>query len=194
MPEDINPYASPTITEATPHQGRSTWRTLGRVALLGLLGCPIGGAIGGIAGGAGAATLGTVYIVASGGQPNNTLLLPADPFQFSTGIIAFGAMLGAVYGAMLGSSLGCLLGIIVALLKHSRRKRVTFWTAVVCGVGGALVGALGGGILGSPGSQAAWIPLGIIIGAMAGSAGGMALGYAMTSLRRFCFEPSERHG
>ena len=180
MIQDINPYASPTITEEAPRQSRSFWRTLGRIALLGLLGCLFGTAIGGVIGGLGAATLGAAYVVASGGQPTDVLPLRVNPADFATGIIGLAAAMGAVYGGQLGSVVGCLLGVIVALLKRPLRKRVIFSTAVVCGVGGALIGALGGGILGTPGSLAIWMPIGILIGAMAGAAGGMLLGYLMT--------------
>jgi hypothetical protein len=125
--------------------------------------------------------LGAVYVATTGVQPTDALPMGVDLADSPIGIIGFGAAMGANSGAQLGGVVGCLLGIIVALWKRPLSKRVTFWTAVACGVGGALIGALGGGILGSPGSRAIWVPAGILIGAMTGAAGGTMLGYVMTS-------------
>ena len=87
MTQNTNPYASPTMTEEATGQGRSLWRTLGRVALLGVVGYLIGGAIGGVTGGAGAAALGATYVVASGGQPTDVLPGPTTPADFALGIV-----------------------------------------------------------------------------------------------------------
>lgn len=184
MTQDTNPYASPKITEEPPRVGTSNWRKIGRVVCLGPVGLLVGYLTGWFAALVGSITLGALFVVASGGEVID--VLPGDDNDgvdvIATWVTRDVTSMGMAFGMLLGGPLGGLLGVIVALWKRPTRKSVTFWTAVVCGTAGSLIGAWGGGILGSPQSQAIWIPIGILIGAMAGSAGGMFLGYAMATL------------
>jgi len=164
----LNPYQSPW--EPSPPKKTSPPRVMDALARGMLEGLLLGGACGGTAAGVLSAAWEVMH-------PNPTPGLP---------LFVVGSMFAGVIGAMAGLVIGPAVVVLRKIWLSDRRELVMFIAAAVCGMVGAVLGLMEGGLLSmgeSEPTSTAWQLSGALTGGLFGILGGVILGYQRSPSR-----------